>query len=78
MPDTEFNAAFRLPSTALYSGDTVYVIEKERLVPRKVHVIGGIEKAILVDGEISDGDRVMITRISTPGEGVKVTEAKSQ
>jgi len=54
------------------------VIEKERLVPRKVRVIGGIEKDILVDGEISDGDRVMITRISTPGEGVKVTEAKSQ
>lgn len=78
VPDTKFNAAFRLPSTALYSGDTVYVIEKERLVPRKVRVIGGIEKDILVDGEISDGDRVMITRISTPGEGVKVTEAKSQ
>jgi RND family efflux transporter MFP subunit len=78
VPDTKFNSAFRLPSTALYSGNTVYVIEKERLIPRKVRVIGGIENDILIEGEISDGDRVMITRISTPGEGVKVTEAKSQ
>lgn len=78
VPDTKYEGVFRVPSTALYEGDTVYAIENGRLVPRKVRVIGGLEQDLLVDGEIRDGDRVMTTRISTPGRGVKVTEAKAQ
>ena len=78
VPDTKYEGVFRVPSTALYEGDTVYAIENDRLVPRKVRVIGGLEQDLLVDGELRDGDRVMTTRISTPGRGVKVTEAKAQ
>ncbi len=78
VPDTKFEGVFRLPPTALYNGDTLYVIEDERLVPRKVRVVGGIEHDLLVDGNVRDGDRVITTRISTPGRGVKVKEAKPQ
>ena len=78
VPDTKFEGVFRLPATALYNGDTIYVVENERLVPRQVNVVGGIEQDLLFAGEVRDGDRVITTRISTPGEGVKVIEAKTQ
>lgn len=75
VPDTQYEDVFRLPSTALYSGDRVYAIENERLVTRKVRVVGGIEEDLLLEGDLKDGDRVMLTRISTPGDGVKINEA---
>lgn len=75
VPDMRYDGVFRLPSTALYSGDRVYAIENERLVTRKVRVVGGIDEDLLLEGDLKNGDRVMLTRISTPGDGVKVSEA---
>lgn len=78
VPDKRYEGVFRLPSTALYSGDRVYVIENDRLVTRKVRVVGGINEDLLLEGDLKDGDRIMLTRISTPGDGVKVSEAPQQ
>lgn len=75
VPDTRYEGVFRLPSTALYSGDRVYAIENDRLVTRKVRVVGGIDEDLLLEGHLKNGDRVLLTRISTPGDGVKVSEA---
>lgn len=75
VPDTLYESVFRLPSAALYNSDRVYVIEDDRLVTRKVKVVGGIEEDLLLEGDLKSGDRVLATRISTPGDGVKVTEA---
>lgn len=77
VPDITYEEVFRLPSTAVFGGDTVYVIQEGRIYGRQIRVVGGIEKDLLVEGALQDGDRVMATRISTPGDGVKVTEADS-
>ena len=72
--DKKFQDVFRLPGTSLYDGDTVYVIEKDRLVARKVKVVGGVGADLLVGGGLKPGERVLATRISTPGDGVLVVE----
>ena len=64
----------RLPSTSLYGGDRVYVIAKDRLSERTVDVVGAAGKDILVRGGIEAGERVITTRLSNAGEGVKVRE----
>ena len=76
VPDKTFVDVFRISPTALYSGSTVYVIENNRLATRKVKVVGGANNDLLIVGKISSGDRVLITRISTPGDGVRVREVE--
>lgn len=72
--DATFDNVFRLPSTAIYNGGTVFVIEDSRLVAREVRVVGGDGSKILVQGALQGGERVLVTRISTPGTGVLVEE----
>jgi len=74
LPDTEFAGVARLPATALYEGDTVYVIKDGRLDPRKVTIAAGADADLLVRGDIKEGERVLTSRISTPGGGVLVKE----
>ncbi len=76
VPDIQFSSVFRIPATALYDGNTVYVIEDSRLKARNVEVVGGIDQDLLIKGELKDGEQIMTSRISTPGDGVKVVEAK--
>ena len=64
----------RLPETSLYGGDKVYVIKDGRLEGRKVRVVGVSDQHILVAGAIKDGERVIRTRLSTPGDGLLVKE----
>ncbi|MEQ8824361.1 MAG: efflux RND transporter periplasmic adaptor subunit [Filomicrobium sp.] len=75
VPDTKYRAVFKVPAAALYNGDTIYVIENDRLVGRKVSIVGGKSQDLLVRGDLKDGERIMTSRISTPGDGIKVVEA---
>lgn len=75
VPDIQYRSVFRLPATALYNGDTIYAVEDSRLKARQVKVVGGIDQDLLVTGELKDGERIMTSRISTPGDGIKVVEA---
>lgn len=72
IPDRTFEGVIRLPSTALYDNDTVYVIKDNRLAATKIDVVGSDGKAILVKGPVESGVDILITRISTPGDGVRV------
>ena len=76
VPDKTFSDVVRLAPTALYLGDTVYVIKDGRLAARKIKVVGGDGNDILVSGNIKPGDRVLATRVSTPGDGVRVQEVE--
>ncbi len=77
IPDSKFEEVFRIASTSLYSGDTVFVVENKRLVSRKVQVVGGDGDDLLVRGALKTGERVLTTRISTPGDGVLVEEVET-
>ena len=63
----------RLPETALY-GDKVYVVLGDRLIEKQVEVVSKSGTYVLVRGEIVNGDKVVVTRLSEVGPGLKVVE----
>jgi RND family efflux transporter MFP subunit len=75
VPDAEFTEVARLPSTAVFNGDTVYAIKDGKLVSRKVTIVSTSGSDVLVRGGVKAGDRIMTTRLSLPGDGVRVKEA---
>jgi len=72
VPDIEYADVVRLPQTALYNNDHVYVIEDGRLARREVEQVGGTDGYVLVRGDLEDGETVAATRLARPGKGVKV------
>ncbi len=71
--DVTYEDVFRLPETALHEGDTVYVVEGGRLVPRQVEVAVRDGASVYVRSDaIRDGGQVVATRFSEIGPGVKV------
>lgn len=79
LPDTNFEDVARLPATALYNGDTVFVVNADnRLETRKVDVVAGADADLLVRGKLKTGEKVLTSRISTPGDGVLVNQVEKQ
>ncbi|MEN2494318.1 MAG: Multidrug resistance protein MdtA [Hyphomicrobiaceae bacterium hypho_1] len=52
----------------------VYVITEGKLRARQVRVVGVSGKYFLIRGKIRDGENVLVTRLSRPGEGVLVKD----
>jgi len=73
VPDIEYEDVVRLPQTALYNNDHVFVIADGRLERRDVEQVGGSDGNVLVRGDLQNGDTVAVTRLARPGDGVKVT-----
>lgn len=74
LSDRSYADAVRLPETGLYGSDTVYVVEGDRLQHRKVEILGHDGSDVFVTGDLKPGERVVTSRISEIGEGVKVEE----
>ena len=74
VPDRKYEGVLRLPSSALYNSSKIYVIEKGRLAERKVEVVGRFEGDVLVRGEVKPGERIVRTRLTRPGDGLRVKE----
>ena len=74
VPDKKFVDVFRIPSAALYPSNTIYVIEDGRLSERSIKVVGAVQNDLLIEGPIKSGARILATRVSTPGSGVRVEE----
>lgn len=72
VPDKSFINNYRIPETALYNESTVYVSVEGKLVAKDVKVLARDGDAIIVDGELSDGDEVLVTRIAEISEGLNV------
>ena len=66
----------KIPRSALYEGDTVWVASDGALEKRAVEVIGGDEHAVIVRNGLGDGDALITTSLSLPVEGtpIKTTE----
>ena len=77
VPDQHYKNVLRIPQTALYDGDKVYVIIDSRLQQRKIEVVGAAGTDILIRGPIKAGERILLTRLSTVGEGIKVRDVTS-
>ena len=72
--DRAYSNVARLPETAVYGGERVYVIADGRLSERKVELIGSAGDDVLVRGAIAQGDRVVTTKLTNAGEGLAVEE----
>lgn len=73
-PDRTYEKVIRLPHTALYGGDRVFVIENGRLKARAVAFVGAAGEQVLVRGKIAKGDRVITTRLPGAEDGLRVEE----
>ena len=70
--DRLYRQVSRLPESALHGADTVYAVVDGRLEARAVEVAGRDGDAVLVIGELSEGEAVVITRLTEIGPGLKV------
>lgn len=72
VPDRLFGEHYRVPETAIYQGNTVYVVIDGKLTARPVEVSAYDGADALITGEISQGDEILVTRIAEIGEGLRV------
>ena len=72
VPDKEFKDHFRLPETSLYDGELVYAIVDGKLLARKIKVAARDGDAVIVSGDLTDGEEVLVTRISEISEDLQV------
>jgi len=74
MTDRLYSDVVRLPQTALYGGDTIFIVQDHRLAARKVELVGAAKADILVRGNVKPGEAVMTSRLSKAESGLKVEE----
>ncbi|MFD0917056.1 efflux RND transporter periplasmic adaptor subunit [Pseudahrensia aquimaris] len=72
VPDVTFSDSYRVPVTAIYGSDTVYVAVDGKLEERKVDVAAYEgEDAIIATG-VNEGDQILTTRITEVSAGLAV------
>lgn len=70
----EFENVSVIPRKAIVEGKKVWIVDSEnRLTSRTVSVGWGMENSIAAVGGLKQGDRVMITKLALPVEGMPVT-----
>ncbi len=74
LPDRRYDQVARLPPEALHGGDHVFVIHNGRLDKRPVRIIGQSGQDFLVRGKLSNGERVLVTRLTAAAQGLRVKE----
>lgn len=69
-----------LPRDALRGGDEAYVYEPDAqtLAVRELDVAWRKPSSVLVDDGLGDGDRVVVSPVSTPVEGMKLREVSNE
>lgn len=76
MPDKTYTDVYRVPDSAMYGEDLVYVVRDQRMEAHKIEVLGYAGDDILFrsagEPAIVDGDKVVITQIREGGAGIKV------
>ncbi|MEM8748703.1 MAG: efflux RND transporter periplasmic adaptor subunit [Pseudomonadota bacterium] len=72
VPDVVFADSFRIPDTALYNNDTVYVAVDGKLVERKVEIAAFENENVIISSGLEPGDEVLTTRITEVSEGLSV------
>ncbi|MEX0345250.1 MAG: efflux RND transporter periplasmic adaptor subunit [Rhizobiaceae bacterium] len=71
--DRVYESAAKLPESAVYGSDTVYVVVDGVLEPRKIRILAYDGEDVIINGGIASGDIVMTTRLSEVGAGLAVS-----
>jgi len=78
LDDREFKNVIRLPQTAIYNGNKIYLIKNDRLTERTVEIVGASGSDTLVKVNLPKGSEILTTRLTLAGEGVKVKVRSSE
>lgn len=74
----ELPEVFELPRSALQDGDTVWVCDNDTLDIRKVTIAWKSTKKIYVQTGLVPGDRVVVSDLSTPVQGMPLMIVKTE
>jgi hypothetical protein len=66
------DAVITLPEKAVIKNQWVYVVENDLIQQRAIQVVGTEQGMILVRGDVSDGDRVVVSDPRVLQSGMKV------
>jgi RND family efflux transporter MFP subunit len=75
LPDRVYEDSILVPETALYDEQRIYIAEEGRLRSMPVSVLAFWDADVIIQADLEDGARVLTTRISEVGEGLRVREA---
>ncbi len=72
IPDRTYKNVIRLPKSAIYEGDLIYLIRAGRLEPKSVNVLAQDGATVLVRGDVSEDELIVTSRFAEIGPGVRV------
>lgn len=72
LDDRKYQNVIRLPQTAIYNGNKIFIIENERLKEQTVEIVGASASDILIKADLPKGTEILTTKLTLAGEGVKV------
>lgn len=74
VPDVLFTNSTKVPETAIYNGDRVYIKIGEKLESRTVNVLAYNRGSVILSGSLKNGDKILTTRIAEISNGLRVRE----
>jgi len=72
MDDREYEKVIQVPQTALYEGNTIYIIQNGELKPVIVKIVGTAGSDSLISANLPPNTQILSSRLSLAGEGVRV------
>lgn len=72
IPDHAFEYHLRIPDTAIYGGDTVYVVVDKKLQARQVDIAAYDDEDAIISSGIGAGDEILVTRLAEISNGLRV------
>ncbi len=76
LPDRLYRDVAELPLSALFHGDTVYVVDRGRLDARPVQVLAQLGERLLLRGDFAAGEPIVTSRLAEIAPGLKVKVAE--
>lgn len=77
LADRQFDQVARLPETALYDGDHVFVVVEDRLRRRDVEWVAWDGGDVILRGDL-DGAEVLVSRLAEAGDGVLIRRSAAK
>ena len=72
MEDQLYEDVVELPASALFEGNTVYIVDDDRLQQKAVELVATNGSNILVQADLEDGTSVVTSRLAEIASGLKV------
>ena len=72
VPDKAFENSYKIPETALYDTQYIYIDVDGKLEKRAIKILARDGDNLIVRGNLKDSEKVLTTRIAEISEGLNV------